>query len=172
MTEAHCIGIATSWGKVEVVANDAWTPLRIMLPGHMAPARIPRCAVTDAAGDGALLCHWIESYLAGEQPRLPCLEKRAVWLGAAGVAGFRLLASHALCAVPYGCHVTYRQLAVLAGSPGAARAAGIACSRNPFPLLIPCHRVVPAAGGPGRYSGGGGVETKVRLWQLEAQATG
>ncbi|MGI8632287.1 MAG: MGMT family protein, partial [Solirubrobacterales bacterium] len=46
-----------------------------------------------------------------------------------------------------------------------ARAAGTALARNPIHLVIPCHRVVPAAGGVGQY--GGGSETKRRLLELE-----
>ena len=54
--------------------------------------------------------------------------------------------------VPYGSTVTYGEVARAVGSPGAARAVGGAMSRNPLPILIPCHRVV-AADGPGGFSG-------------------
>jgi methylated-DNA-[protein]-cysteine S-methyltransferase len=71
----------------------------------------------------------------------------------------------ALRAVPYGETVTYGELAALAGSPGAARAAGTFCAGNRFPLVIPCHRVV-AANGIGGF-GSLGVEYKRRLLELE-----
>ncbi|MBI5420400.1 MAG: methylated-DNA--[protein]-cysteine S-methyltransferase [Deltaproteobacteria bacterium] len=48
--------------------------------------------------------------------------------------------------VPYGSTVTYGELAARAGSPGAARAAGAALARNPWPVIIPCHRVVGVGG--------------------------
>lgn len=48
----------------------------------------------------------------------------------------------ALYEVPYGKTLTYLELAALAGRPLAARPAGMACKRNPLPLVIPCHRVV------------------------------
>jgi methylated-DNA-[protein]-cysteine S-methyltransferase len=76
--------------------------------------------------------------------------------------------SRELAAVGYGQTVTYGQLASLAGRPGAARAVGSVMANNRWPLLVPCHRVVPASGGPGHYAGGS--ETKAFLLMLEAQA--
>jgi methylated-DNA-[protein]-cysteine S-methyltransferase len=61
--------------------------------------------------------------------------------------------------------VTYGALAELAGNPRAFRAAATACARNPVPILVPCHRVVPAGGGIGNY--GGGPERKRALLELE-----
>ena len=61
--------------------------------------------------------------------------------------------------------VTYGALAGLAGNPRAFRAAATACARNPVPILVPCHRVVPAGGGIGAY--GGGPERKRALLELE-----
>jgi methylated-DNA-[protein]-cysteine S-methyltransferase len=60
---------------------------------------------------------------------------------------------------------TYGDLAARAGFRGAARAAGSACGKNPVPIVVPCHRVVPAGGGVGNY--GGGVERKRFLLDLE-----
>lgn len=71
----------------------------------------------------------------------------------------------ALRAVPWGEVVTYGELAALAGSRRAARAAGSFCARNRFSLVVPCHRVV-AAGGIGGY-GASGVDLKRRLLALE-----
>jgi methylated-DNA-[protein]-cysteine S-methyltransferase len=72
--------------------------------------------------------------------------------------------------VPYGETATYGEVAELAGRPGAARAVGTAMSRNPVPLLVPCHRVV-AAGGIGGYGGGSqGVALKRALLDLERRA--
>jgi methylated-DNA-[protein]-cysteine S-methyltransferase len=61
--------------------------------------------------------------------------------------------------------VTYSELAARAGRPRAWRAAGSAVARNPIPILVPCHRVVPATGGVGNY--GGGVRRKRYLLDLE-----
>ncbi len=74
----------------------------------------------------------------------------------------------ALRAIPYGERRTYAELAARAG--GSARSVGGANSRNPLPILIPCHRVV-SAGGIGGYTGGEGLETKRYLLALEAGLT-
>lgn len=60
---------------------------------------------------------------------------------------------HHLAAIPYGETRTYGQLATELGRPGAARAVGSACARNPLPLLQPCHRVIRSDGTPGEFSG-------------------
>ena len=73
--------------------------------------------------------------------------------------------AEALRSVPYGETVTYGELAALAGSPNAARAAGTFCAGNRFPIVVPCHRVV-AADGIGGF-GSLGVEYKRRLLDLE-----
>jgi methylated-DNA-[protein]-cysteine S-methyltransferase len=70
-----------------------------------------------------------------------------------------------LRAIPRGEVVTYGELAALAGSPGAARAAGSFCARNRLGLFVPCHRVVSAAG-LGSY-GSYGLGYKRRLLELE-----
>jgi methylated-DNA-[protein]-cysteine S-methyltransferase len=75
----------------------------------------------------------------------------------------------ALCRIPPGTTRTYADIARAAG--GSPRAVGGANGRNPIPILIPCHRVV-ATGGPGGYSGGDGLPTKLFLLDLEARAAG
>ncbi|MFQ5919333.1 MAG: methylated-DNA--[protein]-cysteine S-methyltransferase [Thermoplasmata archaeon] len=67
--------------------------------------------------------------------------------------------------------VTYGEIAQHLGRPRAARAVGRACARNPVPLVIPCHRVVPASGGLGNYSGEGGTQTKRTLLEREGAIT-
>jgi O-6-methylguanine DNA methyltransferase len=64
---------------------------------------------------------------------------------------------------------TYRELAVLAGSPQGARAAAGACGANPVALIVPCHRVV-ASDGPGGFAGG--VAVKKGLLALEQERAG
>lgn len=69
--------------------------------------------------------------------------------------------------IPAGKMMTYRQLAEAAGSPAASRAVGQAMARNPFPLIVPCHRVVASNGKPGGFSAYGGLDTKQRLLSQE-----
>jgi methylated-DNA-[protein]-cysteine S-methyltransferase len=67
--------------------------------------------------------------------------------------------------VPRGAVVTYGKLAARAGNPRAFRAAATACARNPIPIVVPCHRVLPSGGGIGNY--GGGSARKRALLELE-----
>ncbi len=66
--------------------------------------------------------------------------------------------------------LSYGQLAATAGAPGAARAVGNIMAANRVPLVVPCHRVVAAAGHHTGYSAGEGVRTKLRLLEMEALA--
>lgn len=81
------------------------------------------------------------------------------------VAGFRREVVQLLPQIAYGATATYRTLAEMAGNPGASRAVGTACARNPVPLVLPCHRVVRSDGTTGAYRGG--PEAKVALLDLE-----
>lgn len=67
--------------------------------------------------------------------------------------------------IPFGSVATYGEVARRAGSPRAARAAGNALHDNPVPIVVPCHRVVPSAGGIGKY--GGQEWRKAFLLELE-----
>jgi methylated-DNA-[protein]-cysteine S-methyltransferase len=67
--------------------------------------------------------------------------------------------------IPYGEVATYGEVARSIGHPRAARAAGNALGRNPIPIVVPCHRVVPGSGKLGGY--GGGQERKRFLLSLE-----
>lgn len=62
---------------------------------------------------------------------------------------------------------TYGGLARKANSPQAARSIGTIMAKNKIPLIIPCHRVLPAKGGIGSYSGYGGNQTKRILLEIE-----
>jgi methylated-DNA-[protein]-cysteine S-methyltransferase len=61
--------------------------------------------------------------------------------------------------------LTYGQLAARAGNPKAVRATGTALGRNPVPIIVPCHRILPGSGGVGNY--GGGADRKRWLLALE-----
>lgn len=67
--------------------------------------------------------------------------------------------------IPFGETASYSELARAAGSPGAARAAGTALSKNPHIIVVPCHRVIRQNGEPGRYTGGD--EKKIALIAFE-----
>lgn len=74
----------------------------------------------------------------------------------------------ATLAIKAGQTRTYGEIATALGQPAAAsRAVGSALGANPWPLLIPCHRVVAAGGKMTGFSGPGGIQTKLRLLALE-----
>ena len=80
---------------------------------------------------------------------------------------FQIKVWNELKKIPIGETKTYKEIAKLIGSPKAARAVANACGKNPYPITIPCHRVVRSDGGLGGYSGKGGVETKRQLLENE-----
>ena len=69
--------------------------------------------------------------------------------------------------IPPGETLTYGEIATRLGDTGLSRAVGQALGRNPFAILVPCHRVVAAGGKSGGFSAVGGVETKRRLLEIE-----
>jgi methylated-DNA-[protein]-cysteine S-methyltransferase len=73
-------------------------------------------------------------------------------------------------AIPVGATLTYGEVAARMGEPGAARAVGQALGANPWPIIVPCHRVLAAGGKPGGFSAHGGVTTKLRLLATEGAA--
>ncbi len=81
------------------------------------------------------------------------------------VRGFAVGILRATAQVPFGSVSTYGRVAAQAGSPRGARAAGNALHVNPIPIVVPCHRIVPASGELGGY--GGGQERKRYLLDLE-----
>jgi methylated-DNA-[protein]-cysteine S-methyltransferase len=68
--------------------------------------------------------------------------------------------------------LTYGDIAARLGDPGAAREVGQALGRNPFAVIVPCHRVVAAGGRTGGFSANGGVTTKLRLLEIERARLG
>ena len=115
--------------------------------------------MTDRVGGGELADRFT-AYFAGDR-----CDFRDVELDLDGSTPFQRALAEALRSIPYGETVTYGELAALAGSPNAPRAAGTFCAGNRFPLVIPCHRVV-AADGIGGF-GSLGVDYKRRLLELE-----
>jgi methylated-DNA-[protein]-cysteine S-methyltransferase len=72
--------------------------------------------------------------------------------------------------IPPGTTLSYGDIAKRLGVPGSARAVGQALGRNPFPIVVPCHRVLAAGGKVGGFSATGGVTTKLRMLSIEGAA--
>ena len=69
--------------------------------------------------------------------------------------------------IPFGESRSYKDIAIALGNPNAARAVANACGKNPYPISIPCHRVIGSNGNLGGYSGKGGIEKKRQLLNRE-----
>lgn len=83
------------------------------------------------------------------------------------VDGFHRTALRTVCEIPWGETMSYGEVAVRAGHPGAARAVGTACRLTPFSIIVPVHRVVRSDGSAGHY--GGYPERKRFLLDLESR---
>jgi AraC family transcriptional regulator of adaptative response/methylated-DNA-[protein]-cysteine methyltransferase len=107
----------------------------------------PSAAIAADAGGLARWTSAILMHLTGRRPRLDLpLDVQAT--------AFQWQVWQALAAIPYGQTRTYGEIASAIGRPRAVRAVARACATNPVALAIPCHRVVPAAGGHGGYRWG------------------
>lgn len=94
-------------------------------------------------------------------------------LDMSGVPGFRARVYDVARGIPAGGTMSYGEIAARLGMPTEARAVGDALAKNPFPIVVPCHRVVAADGRLGGFSASGGVMTKLRLLSIErVQAPG
>lgn len=110
-----------------------------------------------ATGQVADVARALQDHVAGKPQSFA-----GVTLDVDGAPPFLLRVQRAAQEIPPGQTSTYGDLAAAAGSPNAARAAGRAMSTNPWPVIVPCHRVLPRSGF-GEYSAGSGVHTKLRL---------
>jgi methylated-DNA-[protein]-cysteine S-methyltransferase len=142
-----------------VYQADGWGSGELWLDGErLLWHELPRAGAD--GDDGHPLGGRLRAFFAGEPVSFQDIELDFEWC-----TPFQLAVAETLRGVPRGEVVTYGELAALAGYPGAQRAAGTFCAHNRFPVVVPCHRVVSAAG-IGSY-GSQGVEYKRRLLALE-----
>ena len=107
--------------------------------------------------------NWTLEYFAGSNAPFPRLDESSLTPFQTQV--LRSLVREA----GFGKTVSYAELAAGAGHPRASRAVGSVMAMNPWPLLVPCHRVVRSDRVIGNYSGEGGPATKIRLLLHEGQ---
>ena len=90
-----------------------------------------------------------------------------------GVADFNRRVYDIARTIPPGATLSYGEIAERLGDRSLARDVGQALEQNPFPVIVPCHRVLAAGGKAGGFSAPGGVVTKLRLLTIEgAQPNG
>ena len=80
---------------------------------------------------------------------------------------FQKLVWHEMTKIPKGKTITYKELAENIGRPKAYRAVANACGANPYPIEVPCHRVVCSNGSIGGFSMRGGIKKKIELLNQE-----
>ncbi|WP_207479723.1 methylated-DNA--[protein]-cysteine S-methyltransferase [Arenibaculum pallidiluteum] len=153
---------AIAWGKGGVTAlrlpdtDDTATLARLLARAPGAAEARPGPAIAQAIAD-------VSALLSGE-PR----DLSKVGLDMDALSPFDCRVYAATRTIPPGSTLSYGRLAARIGASGAAREVGRALGRNPFPLLVPCHRVVAADGRLGGFSAPGGARTKRRLLAIEA----
>jgi methylated-DNA-[protein]-cysteine S-methyltransferase len=164
---------ATPIGTCAIVWGDAGV-LGLHLPGADEAAtrqavrrRFGRAEESPAEGPIRAAIDAIGAVLAGGRDDL-----RGVRLDLRRIGDFnRRVYEHARGIGP-GQTRTYGEVAQAIGDAGLARAVGQALAANPFPIVVPCHRVLAAGGRAGGFSAPGGLDTKRRLLEIEQARIG
>jgi methylated-DNA-[protein]-cysteine S-methyltransferase len=160
----------TAFGRCALAWSDSGL-VGLSLPGasdddtctHLLARRPGLQAATDAWPDFvSRAVADVQAHLSG-QPR----DLRDVPLDWRGVQPFERRVYTAAQAIDPGRTCTYGEMARDLGEPAAMRAVGQALGHNPWPLVVPCHRVLAAGGKLGGFSAPGGSDTKRRLLVLE-----
>ena len=136
-------------------ATAAATRARMMRRFPDAAEHVPPAKIEAAIGA-------IRTLLRGEQSDLSGVE-----LDMDGVSAFERSVYEIARTIAPGRTLSYGEIAARVGNPRDAREVGKALGENPFPIVVPCHRVVAADGRMHGFSGSGGVKTKLRLLQIE-----
>jgi methylated-DNA-[protein]-cysteine S-methyltransferase len=145
-------------------AAEGWGVGELVLDGDvLVHSEAPSPSPVPGQSRDCPLAERLRRYFAGSRDDFLDVE-----LDLDGATPFQRAVCDALRSVPYGETVTYGELAALAGHPNAQRAVGSFCAHNRFSIVVPCHRVVAAAG-VGSY-GSLGVPYKQRLLELEGAA--
>lgn len=158
MTPPKIATVESPLGTLTLTASDGFlTGMSMHGQRHVPP--LPQGACADHAWFEVVI-EQIDAYFAGDLVRFDV----PIRLG--GTAFQRRVWSQ-LRTIPYGQTISYGELARRVGSPGAARAVGLANGRNPVAVIVPCHRVI---GSDGRLTGyGGGLERK--RWLIDHEAS-
>ncbi len=162
--------IPTAWGDAAVVfRNPPCLIQEIFLPSPDTATRIqhlfPEPDVSTPRPPSAdTLIRWISDYFMGK----PVCDPNPMWewLDFGSATRLQKAVYHATFRIPYGQTRSYRQIAEAVGRSGASRFVGNTMAKNPFPVLIPCHRVIRSNGSLGQF--GGGVDLKRKMLEIEA----
>jgi len=161
--------IDTPFGELAVLWREEAAPriVRILIPSLKRTVPESMLDYADAAAGHQsqvdALCAEIARFLTGEPVLLPIH-----LLDPSVCTPFQWRVLMVDKSIPRGQVRTYRQVAVAVGNPRGARAVGNALARNPFPIVIPCHRAVRSDGSLGGYYGG--LQMKRALLEMEGVA--
>ena len=148
-----CCYVESPVGRLALEADgDTLTGVRWASAGERARDDSNRAPVLKEAR------HQLERYFARK------LNAFDLPLAARGTA-FQKSVWKMMTEIPYGETATYGGMAMALGS--GPRAVGMACGRNPIPIIVPCHRVLGSGGKEGGFSGGRGLPTKRKLLAIE-----
>lgn len=154
-TPRHAASVTAPFGAVGIWLQGASVAeLRFLPPG--TPAQAPDCALAAQVADQ--LARWFDA------PRSARFDLPLAQRGTA----FQQRVWQAIAAIPPARVRTYGALAAELGS--AARAVGQACGANPFPIIVPCHRVVSSSGLGGFANATSGHLTDTKQWLLSFEA--
>lgn len=132
--------------------------LVVMEDGCIKSSSLAIASSFECIGADAAVMDWLEAYSEGRASPFPLFQG----------SPFQKKALQAISSIAFGKVITYQELANMCGCPNGARAAGNACGKNPFPLFVPCHRVIRSDGSLGGFAGD--IEIKKRLLDFEKRA--
>jgi methylated-DNA-[protein]-cysteine S-methyltransferase len=158
-TAVGACGIA--WGPGGITGVQLPEPTRTASLARLA-RRFPRLERAEPPPEVAAVIARIAAFLDGTPDDFADLP-----LDPGGAGDFDWGVYRETRAIPAGSTSTYGAIAARLGDPAQARAVGQALGRNPWPIVIPCHRVTGADGRMGGFSAPGGRTTKRRLLEIE-----
>jgi methylated-DNA-[protein]-cysteine S-methyltransferase len=129
--------------------------------------RYPNASESPPPGRIQQVIDGIADLLRGEER-----EFSSVALDVEGLSQFQQDVYAVARTIPPGATLSYGEIAARLGDRTMAREVGEAMGQNPFPIIVPCHRVLAAGGKVGGFSAAGGITTKLRLLDIEGAQVG
>ncbi|MCW3028331.1 MAG: methylated-DNA--[protein]-cysteine S-methyltransferase [Solirubrobacterales bacterium] len=161
--------VSSPFGELLLAATDRGL-LRVAFPEEDTDSVLERISrrvsprIVEAPAGLERVRRELDEYFSGSRRRF---DLALDWSLVGGPFGREVL--RVTSEIPYGGVLSYREVAMDAGSPRGSRAAGNALGSNPIPIVVPCHRVLHTGGGLGGY--GGGLDRKRWLLELEGALT-
>ena len=152
---------AIAWGEAGILAVRLPAADDETLRGGILQ-RFPQAAERPASGEIQKVILDIQALMDGEFRDL-----RDARLDLSGIPDFHRRVYDVTRQIDPGQTMTYGQISNRLKAPGTSRAVGQAMGSNPFPIIVPCHRVLASSGKSGGFSAPGGVDTKLKMLNIE-----